>query len=87
MIKRLMKSDKEAARLAAGVMIALAAVLELAGSALVPANMENVENLVSLLSFAFVTLGGAEWIRSKVYSRDTVSEITKNDINMIDGTR
>lgn len=83
-LKKLLNSDKEAARMAAIIMIAISSVLELVGSALIPAQMENVENIVSLLAYAFVTLGGAAWVRSKVYSKDTVTNMKKEHINSVE---
>lgn len=68
-IMQLLNSNKEAARLAAIVMLVIATVLEVLGSVIIPARMEHIEDLVSLISFAFVTLGGLEWVRSKVVSR------------------
>lgn len=65
---------KEAARYTGVIMSVLVAVLSLCGIVLTPEDYEAVGVLVTALVGVFITMGGVEFIRSKVASRRTVRE-------------
>lgn len=70
---------KEAARATGVVMAVLVALLTLFGVVLTPEDYEALGVIVTATIGVFITMGGAEFIRSKVASRRTVRKTLGNE--------